>query len=94
MLIGHNTSSEYVKGLLGYNSSDAAADAMFGKYGTKEDFKAAIAELTSILSDKKVSTDPNVVQTHGFSANVSGRLPPCVFPLWADVPWVSRITPQ
>ncbi|KAG8918685.1 hypothetical protein FRC00_012192, partial [Tulasnella sp. 408] len=49
--------------------SPAETTSLFGKFGTPDDFKAAIAELNSTLASNKVSTDPDVVKGHGFSAN-------------------------
>lgn len=53
-----------------FKSGSTDSAAMFGKFGTHEDFKAAIAELQRIFPGEKASTDPHVVQEHGFSANV------------------------
>ncbi|KAG8986504.1 hypothetical protein FRB90_003967 [Tulasnella sp. 427] len=50
-------------------SSSSEKPSMFGKYGTIDDFKAAIAELKAALPGDKVSTDPDVVKDHGFSTN-------------------------
>ncbi|KAG9048600.1 hypothetical protein FS837_012455 [Tulasnella sp. UAMH 9824] len=50
-------------------SSSAEKTSLFGKFGTPDDFKAAIGELKDTLAANKVSTDPEVVKGHGFSTN-------------------------
>ena len=39
------------------------------KYGSVEDFKQAIQSLEAILPKDAVSTDPDVLEVHGFSEN-------------------------
>ncbi|EIN11736.1 hypothetical protein PUNSTDRAFT_119000 [Punctularia strigosozonata HHB-11173 SS5] len=44
-------------------------DAPAPQYGSPEDFKKAIEELKSSLSQDAVSTDPDVLREHGYSEN-------------------------
>lgn len=54
----------------------------FERFGTPDDFKKAIAQLKQELPADAVSTDGNVLKSHGFSANVSLS----VSPFAVDIP--------
>lgn len=73
-------------------SSSSEKPSPFGKFGTPDDFKAAIAELGTALAANKVSTDPEVVKAHGFSANVSSQRFRNIMPYRAHHPSVASRT--
>ncbi|KAG2009423.1 D-lactate dehydrogenase cytochrome oxidoreductase [Coprinopsis cinerea AmutBmut pab1-1] len=53
----------------GVNQYSGATTRSSNKYGSPEDFAKAIEELTSHLGPDKVSTNPDDLDSHGFSAN-------------------------
>lgn len=55
--------------------SSAPSDRGFERFGTPADFKRAIAQLRRDLPPDAVSTDPDVLESHGFSANVKNPNP-------------------
>lgn len=65
-------------GILGYSLAtlnkpsairDPGLDDQTPQYGSAEDFGKAIAELQDVFSDDIVSTNPDVLYSHGFSVN-------------------------